>query len=282
MQVQGGEGVRRRGDRGTGPRPGMGLHDSQDGLGRGGPVGRPTWVGFAGIFSKYKSWVTKKTGQYKVVERSKTLESEDCEFSCEGKFRKGFAQWEWTDSGGMHSAEKDTPLVMRSLLQPLLACCGTVSVEGAGGLQRMVQRGHWSSSPSVWSFLILLFSVHRKCGKWKQYLGFVSIAATQKSLDDIQLKEIELWSLPCSLPASPQLPPEDEEARKRRGMAVVSRDCRAQGDDGSEDQEILAGGDLGRGLSVSSLSSQSQVRAAAGRDIGLLTSHSASSKPKRT
>lgn len=65
-------------------------------------------------------------------------------------------------------------------------------------------------------------------------------------------------------------------------MAVVSRDCRAQGDDGSEDQEILAGGDLGRGLSVSSLSSQSQVRAAAGRDTGLLTSHSAISKPKRT
>ena len=32
------------------------------------------------------------------------------EFSCEGKFRKGFAQWEWTDSGGMHSAEKDAPL----------------------------------------------------------------------------------------------------------------------------------------------------------------------------
>lgn len=55
-------------------------------------------------------------------------------------------------------------------------------------------------------------------------------------------------------------------------MAFVSRDCRAQGDDGSEDQEILAGGDLGRGLSVSPLSSKSQVRAAAGRDIGLLTS----------
>lgn len=46
--MQGSEGVRRRGDRGTGPGPGMGLHDSQDGLGRGGPVGRPTWVGFAG------------------------------------------------------------------------------------------------------------------------------------------------------------------------------------------------------------------------------------------
>ena len=87
---------------------------------------------------------------------------------------------------------------------------------------------------------------------------------------------------PLLPPHLPQPPPEDEEVWKRRLMTFVSRDCRAQGDDGSEDQEILAGGDLGRGLSVSSLSSQSQVRAAVGRDIGLLTSHSASSKPKRT
>lgn len=50
-------------------------------------------------------------------------------------------------------------------------------------------------------------------GKWKRYLCFVSIAATQRSLDGFQLKETE--------PLSPPL--KDEEMIKRR-IAVVSRD----------------------------------------------------------